>query len=108
MAEKGLTCSSTDSFTPPRSLTLSCLVPAVFDRRRCLSVAICIVVTRFRVVDWVQCQDMVSAASFSPDGQLAAAGLYNGRVMFYHTTGLRYYTQVSEALEKQTMPGELF
>ncbi|CAM9504361.1 unnamed protein product, partial [Hapterophycus canaliculatus] len=48
-----------------------------------------------RVVDWVQCQDLVSAASFSPDGQLAAAGLYNGRVMFYHTTGLRYYTQAS-------------
>ncbi|CAM9154577.1 unnamed protein product [Scytosiphon promiscuus] len=47
-----------------------------------------------RVVDWVQCQDLVSAASFSPDGQLAAAGLYNGRVMFYHTTGLRYYTQI--------------
>lgn len=48
-----------------------------------------------RVVDWVQCQDLVSAASFSPDGQLAAAGLYNGRVMFYHTAGLRYYTQAS-------------
>ncbi|CAM9549463.1 unnamed protein product [Ectocarpus fasciculatus] len=47
-----------------------------------------------RVVDWVQCQDMVSAASFSPDGKLAAAGLYNGRVMFYHTTDLRYYTQI--------------
>lgn len=50
-------------------------------------------------MDWVQCQDMVSAASFSPDGKLAAAGLYNGRVMFYHTTDLRYYTQVSEALQ---------
>lgn len=59
-----------------------------------IRVPICIVVADFRVVDWVQCQDMVSAASFSPDGQLAVAGLYNGRVMFYHTTGLRYYTQV--------------
>ena len=48
-----------------------------------------------RVANWVQCQDMISAASFSPDGQLTAAGLYNGRVMFYHTKDLRYYTQAS-------------
>lgn len=47
-----------------------------------------------RVVNWVQCQDMISAANFSPDGQLTVAGLYDGRVMFYHTLGLRYYTQV--------------
>lgn len=46
-------------------------------------------------MNWVQCQDMISAANFSPDGQLTAAGLYDGRVMFYHTTDLRYYTQVS-------------
>lgn len=47
----------------------------------------------------MQCPDVISAASFSPDGQLTAAGLFNGAVMFHHTNDLRYYTQVKRGLE---------
>lgn len=47
-----------------------------------------------RVVNWVQCPDMISSARFTPDGQLTVAGLYDGRVIFHHTADLRYYTQV--------------
>ena len=47
-----------------------------------------------RVINWAQAPEMITAASFSPDGSLCVAGLYNGECYFYHTERLKYYTQV--------------
>jgi WD40 repeat protein len=47
-----------------------------------------------RVVTWAQAPVMITAATFSPDGQLCVAGLFTGECVFYHTERLRYYTTV--------------
>ncbi|CAN0051625.1 unnamed protein product [Choristocarpus tenellus] len=47
-----------------------------------------------RVLNWTQCPDIITTTNFSPDGQLAVGGLFDGRVIFYHTQDLKYYTQV--------------
>lgn len=47
-----------------------------------------------RVIQWVGVRDFITSACFSPDGKLALAGLFTGQVVFYHSDGLRYYTQI--------------
>ncbi len=47
-----------------------------------------------KVVEWVQTSNIITSATFSPDGQSAAAGLYNGQLVIYQTEQLKYRTQV--------------
>jgi hypothetical protein len=47
-----------------------------------------------RVVEWAQTANIITAAAFSPSGNMAVAGLYNASVVFYQTDGLKYFTQV--------------
>ncbi len=47
-----------------------------------------------RVVEWAQTANIITAATFSPSGKMAVAGLYNGQCVFYLTDGLKYRTQV--------------
>ncbi len=57
-----------------------------------------------RVVEWAQTSNIITAAAFSPSGNMAVAGLYNGSCVFYQTDGLKYFTQVrttTAAKEKQ-------
>ena len=42
-----------------------------------------------RVLDWVQLPELISAATFTPNGKLAVVGLLNGQCVFYRTDGLR-------------------
>jgi WD40 repeat protein len=46
------------------------------------------------VVEWAQTANIITAATFSPNGKMAVAGLFNGQCVFYLTEGLRYFTQV--------------
>jgi WD40 repeat protein len=47
-----------------------------------------------RVVEWAQTSAIITSATFSPNGNLCLAGLYNGQCVFYQTDGLKYHTQV--------------
>lgn len=47
-----------------------------------------------RVTQWAQAPNVITAASYSPDGEMAVAGLHNGRVVFYEAESLRYFTQI--------------
>jgi WD40 repeat protein len=47
-----------------------------------------------RVKAWAQCPDIITAAQYSPNGNLVAAGLMKGQVYFYMTDGMKYYTQL--------------
>jgi WD repeat-containing protein 44 len=48
-----------------------------------------------RVVEWTHTPHMVTAAIFSPTGEFAIAGLYQGQCVFYKTErALRYHTQI--------------
>jgi WD repeat-containing protein 44 len=47
-----------------------------------------------RVVDWTQTPTMITAAAFNHNGKIAAAGLYNGQVVFFQSQGLTYFTQI--------------
>jgi WD40 repeat protein len=47
-----------------------------------------------RVVEWAQTANIITACCFSPSGNMAVAGLYNGQCVFYQTEGLKYFTQL--------------
>lgn len=47
-----------------------------------------------RVVEWAQTSNIITAATFNPNGNMTVAGLYNGQAVFYQTDGLKYHTQV--------------
>ena len=47
-----------------------------------------------RVVEWAQTSNIITAATFNPNGNMTVAGLYNGQCVFYLTDGLKYHTQV--------------
>mmetsp|Transcript_413 Transcript_413/g.682 ORF Transcript_413/g.682 Transcript_413/m.682 type:complete len:705 (+) Transcript_413:291-2405(+) len=46
------------------------------------------------VAEWAQAGNIITAVSFSPDGQTAVAGLYNGLCTFYESYGLKYITKI--------------
>ena len=46
------------------------------------------------VTEWKQVQNRVTSCCFRPDGNMVCAGLMNGVVVFLHTNGLKFYTQV--------------
>lgn len=46
------------------------------------------------VVQWKQVQNRVTSCCFRPDGNIVCVGLMNGVVVFLHTDGLKFYTQV--------------
>jgi WD40 repeat protein len=47
-----------------------------------------------RVKAWAQTPDIITAAQYSPNGNMVAAGLMKGQVYFYMTDGMKYYTQL--------------
>jgi len=50
-----------------------------------------------RVKEWAQAPHYVTAAEYHPDGTFVAAGLFDGKVMFYSVSEekLKYYTQIN-------------
>jgi len=42
-----------------------------------------------RVVEWAQTSNIITAATFNPNGNMTVAGLYNGSAIFYQTDGLK-------------------
>lgn len=47
-----------------------------------------------RVVEWQLAANVITAAAFSPNGDLAVAGLYDGCVVFYNADSFKYIDQV--------------
>ena len=52
-------------------------------------------VTDGRVKDWAQTPDYISTTRYTPDGRYVTVGCFDGRVLFYLSEGLKYFTQVS-------------
>lgn len=50
-----------------------------------------------RVVEWAQSPHVITAATFQPDGKYIAAGLFDGKVIFYSLEDLKlkYFTQIT-------------
>lgn len=47
-----------------------------------------------RVVEWAQTSNIITAATFNPNGNMTVAGLYNGSAIFYQTDGLKSEQQI--------------
>lgn len=47
-----------------------------------------------QVVRWAQTSNIITSACFSPNGQMALAGLYDGLVVLYQSDTLKYFTQI--------------
>ena len=53
-------------------------------------------ITSGRVVAWTEASFVITTATYQPDGKKIAAGLIDGRVMFYSVDGdrLKYFTEI--------------
>ena len=56
------------------------------------------------MVEWAQTANIITAATFSPNGQLAVAGLYNGQCVFYSTDVRHYDSACSERFTQRSLP----
>ncbi len=50
-----------------------------------------------RVAEWAQATNLITAATYDPEGKFIAAGLYDGKVIFYSLDGvkMKYFTQIT-------------
>uniref|UniRef100_A0A6S8WVD0 Uncharacterized protein n=1 Tax=Chaetoceros debilis TaxID=122233 RepID=A0A6S8WVD0_9STRA len=52
-----------------------------------------------RVAEWAQASNVITAATYQPDGKVIAAGLCDGKVIFYSLDGsntkMKYFTQIT-------------